>query len=522
MLIIMSAAFIDAELQSEFGHLPPSFLPLGNKRLYSRQSQCRKNNEDVVLTLPKSYMVDEQDWVELERLGIKVLKIHDGISLGASLAQALILARPKENESLRILFGDTLISAFSETENSIGIAKIKDDYGWAQIGEFVDTTEPATEDASIQVFSGFFSINDHESLLKSLALANFDFIESLKSYISENDCIFEKNNSWLDFGHVNTYYSSRVKYTTQRAFNDLVITSSQVIKSSSQEFKMRGEANWFQSIPSELKIYTPQFLGEFENNGKRGYHLEYLYNTPLNELFVFSQVSDKTWKSILNSCFDFLFTCSQVARKIETKEYSLSKLLKEKTNLRLQEYLSNNSSSLDKEWFYNGCEGVSIQSILDYIEPFTPDNTPISVMHGDFCFSNIIYDFKTSRIKVIDPRGIDVDKKPTILGSTFYDLAKLSHSLIGMYDRILAGAFELNISGTTIEFKVLSYDDKYELQEWFLVQCESRFGLSKNSCLAMQIHLFLSMLPLHADDPDRQKALFANVFRIFYELRKNS
>ena len=30
----------------------------------------------------------------------------------------------------------------------------------------------------------------------------------------------------------------------------------------------------------------------------------------------------------------------------------------------------------------------------------------------------------------------------------------------------------------------------------------------------MQIQLFLSMLPLHADDPRRQDALMANAFRL--------
>ena len=34
MLLIMSAAYVDQELQSEFGLIPPAFLPVGNKPLY--------------------------------------------------------------------------------------------------------------------------------------------------------------------------------------------------------------------------------------------------------------------------------------------------------------------------------------------------------------------------------------------------------------------------------------------------------------------------------------------------------
>ena len=33
--------------------------------------------------------------------------------------------------------------------------------------------------------------------------------------------------------------------------------------------------------------------------------------------------------------------------------------------------------------------------------------------------------------------------------------------------------------------------------------------------VALTIHLFLSMLPLHADRPDRQKAFVANALRLF-------
>jgi hypothetical protein len=521
MLIIMSAAFIDAELQSEFGHLPPSFLPLGNKRLYSRQSLCRREGESVFLTLPKSYEVDGHDQVELDRLSINVLKIHDGISLGASLVQTLILAQPGEGESVQVLFGDTLINEFSVKSNCIGIAEIKDDYGWAPLSDVVDDVANfEVEDNGIQIFAGFLSITDHKELLYSLVHGNFDFITSLKNFVKNNQCSFEKNDGWLDFGHVNTYYSSRAKYTTQRAFNDLVITPTLVTKSSSQMYKMKGEANWFKSIPAELKIYTPQYLGEFFVNEKQGYYLEYLYNTPLNELFVFSKISDKTWRKILNSCFNFLEACHKVSGDVSSEPYLLSELLVTKTNQRLIEYFGE-EDKLGQTWYFNGRNGVSINTIIKYIEQFTPHSTSSSVMHGDFCFSNIIYDFKTSRIKVIDPRGIDIKKESTIFGSIFYDLAKLSHSIIGLYDRILSGAFELNINNDKITFEILSSDNKVELQNWFFEQCESKFGFSKEASLSMQIHLFLSMLPLHSDNAQRQKALFSNVFRLYYELKES-
>ena len=45
-------------------------------------------------------------------------------------------------------------------------------------------------------------------------------------------------------------------------------------------------------------------------------------------------------------------------------------------------------------------------------------------------------------IKIIDPRGHDHNGKNTIYGDLRYDLSKLTHSLIGPYDFIIAGRYE--------------------------------------------------------------------------------
>lgn len=37
MFLIMSGAYVGQELESEFGRIPPSFLPLGNRRLFQHQ-----------------------------------------------------------------------------------------------------------------------------------------------------------------------------------------------------------------------------------------------------------------------------------------------------------------------------------------------------------------------------------------------------------------------------------------------------------------------------------------------------
>src|SRR5699024_6250012 len=85
--------------------------------------------------------------------------------------------------------------------------------------------------------------------------------------------------------------------------------------------------------------------------------------------------------------------------------------------------------------------GYVLPSVLDIAQKCIKAvrNQPVipGVFHGDFCFSNILYDSRGDRIKVLDPRGVSGSNE-SIYGDLRYDIAKLSHSVIGMYDHIIA------------------------------------------------------------------------------------
>ena len=64
-------------------------------------------------------------------------------------------------------------------------------------------------------------------------------------------------------------------------------------------------------------------------------------------------------------------------------------------------------------------------------------------MHGDFCLSNLLFDFRNQQIQMIDPRGSIDGTNHTINGFPSYDLAKFTHSIIGLYDFIVADRFDI-------------------------------------------------------------------------------
>jgi hypothetical protein len=141
------------------------------------------------------------------------------------------------------------------------------------------------------------------------------------------------------------------------------------------------------------------------------------------------------------------------------------------------------------------------------------------LVHGDFCFSNIFYDFRSVSIKVIDPRGELPDGRRSIYGLQSYDFAKLAHSAIGGYDLIITGYISGQVQGDD-----LILDDSYrDAPRWQrLIEV---FEASKISQMyspkvrdAMLVHLFLSMLPMHGDRPDRQIAMLATAYKLFATL----
>ncbi|MGR5328172.1 capsular biosynthesis protein [Photobacterium damselae] len=529
MFLIMSAAYITLELESEFGTIPPSFLPLGNRRLFQYQVKLAPEGSQIYLSIPEHYQVSEYDANWLKSNNVNLLRIPEGLSLGASLMSALALSDLVSTTPLHILFGDTLLTQLPEGNDLVTISQVENSYDWAMVSQdsshWLNTVEDRKLLTSTNVVCGYFKFNQPRYLVKALTMAHWDFIQSLNYYHEKHYLNSVETQDWLDFGHLNTYYSSKAKFTTQRAFNQLKITDKWIQKSSIKNNKIAAEANWFATVPAPLRVYLPQYLGSSEENNTLSYRLEYLYNTALNELYVFSALPELVWQRILTSCLEFIDECKTHQAADDGHANQLQDLFGNKTQQRLNEYCQSIQVQLNTPWIYNGHLSASFSDLLAKSERYLPTENQIgSVMHGDFCFSNILYDFRSNKIKTIDPRGIDLQGNLTIFGDTRYDLAKLSHSILGLYDWIIAGYYQVDVDyiNHSIQFDIQPSDDIAAIQTLFIEMIAERYQLSANALYAMQIQLFLSMLPLHADDPKRQKALMANAFRLYLLIKDST
>ena len=102
----MSAAYVDQDLKSEFGNIPPSLLPLGNRRLFQHQIAAAPKEKTLYLSLPESYDLPDIDAQWLQLHNVTVLAIPENISLGASLVVTLNLIDKPICNNLEVLFGD--------------------------------------------------------------------------------------------------------------------------------------------------------------------------------------------------------------------------------------------------------------------------------------------------------------------------------------------------------------------------------------------------------------------------------
>ena len=516
--LITSGAYVGPEFASEFGQIPPAFLPVGNSRLYEHQADWAAKFEGRrLISLPGDFDLPDLDKERLQALDFEVIAVPPGLTLAQSVLHVLSEA-DVAGGALRILHGDTLMDGIDLNADDVVSEGVTTSYhSWAEYerGEngirFFDGLPSGAGERA--VLTGYFSFSDAECYMAALKTCETGFIGALNHYGADRILSIVGGGQWLDFGHIELYHQSVAQMPTMRAFNRLDISRSTVTKSSDDGFQMDAEAGWFERVPEALRIFLPKYLGR-EASG--GYHTEYLYLSTLSDLYVFGRLPGYVWRHIFQSCAEFLGLCAEFTPG-GGEAPECSDIYFDKTQERLRAFAEATGTDLEKPWRY---EDRNLPGLLAIAEvnftkiPATPASD-LCVMHGDFCLSNIFYDFRAGTIRTVDPRGHINGQVPSIFGDLRYDLAKLYHSVIGGYDFITAGRYRLWDDGghsLAIDIPELAANQHVMTAFSDTVFAGRRPGEAATKAIA--VLLYLSMLPLHGDDPVRQRALLANALRL--------
>ena len=135
--------------------------------------------------------------------------------------------------------------------------------------------------------------------------------------------------------------------------------------------------------------------------------------------------------------------------------------------------------------------------------------------HGDPCFSNVLYDQQRYLLKLIDPKGALTEDE--MWTHPLYDLCKLSHSALGDYDFINNGLYSVGFSDNNDLVLNLMHSNHATLKPIFLQRLNS-IGYNARTIRLGEASLFLSMLPLHIDYPNKVIAFMLKARQILDEI----
>ena len=483
MILINASSYVNAEFEAEIGRIPPCMLPIGNKKLLQLQVDVVRQyfpNEKILLSLPEAYTLTLNEKAVIESLPIDVVTIPENLALAETILYVLNLAIDKSYQHIRIIQGDVFLPQLVDYSDCIGVSDKTRQYDWQQ-------TKKMKENPTDWI--GYFAFSSRLELIKALAISKKNFVRAIYLYQQTMPMKSVNIESYYDCSNFVHYIHARANMTTERAFNSLQIREGIVTKSSDDNNKIEAEIYWYTHIPAPLRRVTPQLIDYQQVDGQFSYSLEFLPLLPLNELYVHGLNTTEFWQHIFQLLKEFFSMANQsdVHRHIETgfaKSYA-EDLYHKKTLKRLYAYADDADVDLNKP-----------------------------VIYDETMLSNIMYDMRGRRVKVFDPRGTDSNGNFSIFGNASYDLAKLTHSVIGMYDFIIAGRYEIidSASGSDIRFDI---DKRLEqIQQEFLAGTWVN-DISTESIMPAVVLLFLSMLPLHADRPDRQRAMLLNAYRLY-------
>jgi hypothetical protein len=274
-----------------------------------------------------------------------------------------------------------------------------------------------------------------------------------------------------------------------RSFNSLFPSSdnSTITKTSVVEpDKIHSEANWYDNLPTPIKIMTPRIFEKKLYGDRPTYVMERIDSPTLRELYLFLESDPIFWAEIYTKLFDLTDKFKFYFKPGKPQFFDR---ITDKTVKRFQ---------LLKPDLLRNEDHAFISEFIDRQEAGEFDIFQDSLFHGDLCFSNIFYHPGSKQIKLIDPRG-------DAYGNILYDLAKLTHSAYYPYDYVDTELY-LKKDGQVVFFDAGKEAARHAYKVLFI----NRYGEDVwRLTLFLTASLFLSMIPLHNHSETNQEMYHA-------------
>lgn len=516
-----------------------AMLPLRGKPLIWWQIENLKkqglDNFILVICKNNTKLIEYSHNVLQESYNIKLVEVSSKKNILSSLKYGLLAA----NTSLptRVILGDTMLSESidSQTDILFSSKEFSTSENWCLVdhsgknGLYFYDKHKKLDLENKEALVGYYSFSDTKFLLncciKSRLMLKKEISTVLINYQEKYKLKTKLVNDWLDLGHTSGLIKAKNILFSARDFNSISVDTDfgLLTKTSIKIQKLEDESFWFKNLPEDLRIYTPRFINFVKSKDSASLTQE-LYGYPsLQELFLSGEVNIEDWRYILEKLFNLHKNFEKYKTNSDPK--ALKWLYVEKTNERLEELQEQNSywkTLLNKkEEIINGRRYRGFANLKSDIEAFAEKiskNGIQTIVHGDFCFSNILFDSNNYVFKLIDPRG-RLNKDATIYGDPRYDIAKLRHSIVGLYDFMVQGLFKIEEINEGFEYRVLT-SINYNTLENIFNKFVKENGFDVQEIKFIEGLLFLSMIPLHKDNFERQKIFYIRAIERLNETLK--
>jgi dTDP-glucose pyrophosphorylase len=423
-------------------------------------------------------------------LPVNIIAPKNNQGLSISIQSAL---EKQDDTSVMIMLGDMIVhdSPGEEEFNWVSTSKVKDWSRWCMFdprkNAFLEKPEeqPDTNKALTGVYfltsSKELSSAINEQILQDIKI-NGEY--TISSALTLMGCEFKtKNLQVLDFGSVEKYFKNK-GIKKGRDFNSIQFIDNTVVKKSRQNQKIIDEINWYQNIPTILKSRTPKLLDYDMYSEESSYVMQKINSPSVRELYLFFDRSIDLWNKILGAC-------KNVYMQMIKYEYNYSSF----------DFILEKTKSRSKDF--------EVKSFLkDFEKVGRKIETTTHLIHGDFIPANMFWNSVNEDIIMIDPRG-------QMLGSKYYDWAKMKHSFNYHYDFIDAELYTLN------KGSVKMFNDGCEKIERLFDKLEAEI-FSEEERLYLKFltaSLFLSEVPLHSHNQINQRLLYDVYEKIYTDAK---
>lgn len=537
LLLVPSAIQVPNELRLDVGSVPTGMIPLDGKPMLEHLAEAYADF-DVTRVVAVGESADSiRTYVDRSDYSWTVVDATATSSLGETVHTALdaFNAEDLRGRSVYVNFADTLISPLrAAVDGNVVSYQVRDrTYRWTTFDieseRIVNVTDKnkRADNGSKPCFTGQFGLIDAEGFYKTLqetpARSNADidyFYRALLSYFDYTDYELYEPDSWLDVGHLDTYHRAKKRFLNAREFNELENHEKNLItKRSSDTETLINEINWYRNIPTELQPYLPRIYDSSTDPGDPYVKMEYIGYPSLSDLQLYGSHRQHIWDDVFHRIFSMYrefqtFTADANEDRVKN---ALEAIYLDKTRRRLARLRSEDRFQpfFDADTIrVNGVDYPSVSEMLNCLDEVVAGSDlltreSLSIIHGDLCLPNILYDPRNEILKLIDPRGKFGEFD--IYGDPRYDLAKLRHSIVGHYEHLINDRFEATGVSTdaTLSYEIYTTFEQEQRENRFDMILTSETDVNLETVKLIEALLFLSMVPLHSDSFERQQCMLA-------------